>query len=259
MHNLSDMVWIELRKAFRSRMPLWTALGSLFMPLGISFLIWIARNPAISQTLGLIGAKANLVTYAAIEWAEYLSLFGMLIAAGGFFLYILIISWVFGREFTDGTLKDILAVPVPRGNIVLAKYIVATAWCAALSILIFVVGLAMGAVIQLPGVSTRVIVQHSLLVLVTACLVMAGVTPFALFASIGRGYLLPLGLMVLTLMSTNLVAILGWGEYFPWAVPALYVQAKGVLPPVSFVMVFLTGLAGIFATVLWWKYADQNR
>ncbi len=44
MNNLSDMIWIELRKAIRSRMPLWTALGSLFMPLGIAFLIFVASS-----------------------------------------------------------------------------------------------------------------------------------------------------------------------------------------------------------------------
>ena len=34
-----------------SRMPLWTALGSLFMPLGMAFLIFVARNPEISNSL----------------------------------------------------------------------------------------------------------------------------------------------------------------------------------------------------------------
>jgi hypothetical protein len=37
MNNLFDMLWIETRKAIRSKMPLWTALGSLFMPFGIAF------------------------------------------------------------------------------------------------------------------------------------------------------------------------------------------------------------------------------
>src|ERR1700690_3068379 len=93
MNNLSDMVWIELRKAIRSRMPLWTALGSLFLPLGIAFLIYVSKNPGISQQLGLVSAKANLISYSATDWRTYLGLFGEVIAAGGFILFVLIVSW----------------------------------------------------------------------------------------------------------------------------------------------------------------------
>jgi len=259
MSNLSDMIWIELRKAIRSRMPLWTALGSLFMPLGIAFLIFVARNPEISQKLGLISAKANLMAYAATDWTTYLGLFGLLIAAGGFFLFVLITSWTFGREFTDGTLKDLLAVPVQRSNILLAKFIVVAAWSAVLTMVILVAGLVMGAVIKLPGGSVSVISQGSALVVITACLAIVVVMPFALFASVGRGYLLPLGVAVLMMMMTNLVAIMGWGEYFPWAVPGLYAQERNSLTAISYWIAFLTGPAGMIATYLWWKYADQSR
>ena len=259
MNNLSDMIWIELRKAIRSRMPLWTALGSLFMPLGIAFLIFVSKNPEISQKLGLISVKANLIAYSATDWPTYLGLFGQIIAAGEFFLLVLAISWVFGREFADGTLKDMLAVPVQRSSILLGKFIVVAVWSAMLTLVIFIAGLVMGAVIKLPGGSIRVILQGSALVLITACLVIAVVMPFALFASVGRGYLLPMGVAVLALMMANVVAIVGWGAYFPWAVPGLYAQGKSSLPPISFWIVFLTGLAGMIATYLWWKYADQNR
>jgi ABC-2 type transport system permease protein len=187
-----------------------------------------------------------------------MGLFGQLIAAGGFILFILIISWVFGREFTDGTLKDLLAVPVPRSSILLAKFIIVAVWSAMLTMVIWIFGLAMGAIIKLPGGSLSVIFQGSVLVAITACLVIAVVMPFALFASLGRGYLLPIGVAVLTLMMTNLVAIAGWGEYFPWAVPGLYAQGKSSLAPVSYWIVLLTCLAGMFATYLWWKVADQN-
>ena len=85
------------------------------------------------------------------------------------------------------------------------------------------------------------------------------VLPFALFASIGRGYLLPIGLAVLTMIITNIVALVGWGDYFPWAVPGLYAVGKGSLAPISYWIVFLTGLLGMTATYLWWKYTDQNR
>ena len=259
MNNLADMIWIEQRKAIRSRMPLWTALGSLFMPLGIAFLIFVSKNPEISQKLGLVSAKANLIAYSATDWLTYLGLVGQMIAAGGFFLFVLAISWIFGREFADGTLKDMLAVPVQRSSILLAKFIVVAAWSVALTCVIFTVSLLMGALIQLPGSSSGVLFQASARVLVTAALVIVGVTPFAFFASLGRGYLLPLGVAVLMLMMANLVAVVGWGEYFPWAIPGIYAQGKSSLPPVSYWIVLFTGLAGMLATYVWWKYADQNR
>jgi ABC-2 type transport system permease protein len=188
-----------------------------------------------------------------------LGLFGQLIAMGGFVLFIMIVSWVFGREFTDGTLKDLLAVPVQRASILMAKFIVVGIWSAALTLVIYILGLVMGVVLKLPGDSFKVISQGSSQVIIAACLAIAVTTPFALFASMGRGYLLPIGLAVLTMMMTNLVAIVGWGEYFPWAVPGLYTQGNNVLAPISYWIVFITGLAGMVATYLWWKFADQNR
>ncbi len=59
----------------------------------------------------------------------------------------------------------------------------------------------------------------------------------------------------------NVVAIAGWGAYFPWAVPALYAGLAGRenLELASYLLVFLMGLAGMAGTYLWWKFADQNR
>ena len=151
MRNLFSLLWVELRKAYRSRMPLWTALGSLFMPFGIGFLIFVARNPEISRKLGLISAKADLLAYSATDWQAYLRVYGLIIAAGGFFLFVLVISWVFGREFADGTVKDLLAVPVSRASILLAKFFTVAIWSLGLTVLIVIAGFVTGTLIGLPG------------------------------------------------------------------------------------------------------------
>jgi ABC-2 type transport system permease protein len=259
MNAFMDMLWIEFRKTVRSRMPLFTVLGSLLMPLGISFLLFVSRNPEISRKLGLVSAKASLMADSATNWPAYLNLFGQMIAAGGFLFFCLIVSWVFGREFYDGTLKDMLAVPVPRLSILLAKFAVSAAWSVGLSLAIIVLSLAMGAAIGLPQGSTEVIVQGSLRALIVAGMTIVVVMPFALFAAIGRGYLLPVGVAILFLIMANVVVIAGWGEYFPWAIPGLYSQPKFTLSPASYWVVIFTGLAGIAATYLWWKLADQSR
>ena len=151
MRDLFSMLWVELRKALRSRMPLWTALGSLFLPFGIGFLIFVARNPEISRKLGLISAKADLLAYSATDWQAYLRVYGLILAAGGYFLFVLVISWVFGREFADGTVKDSLAVPVSRASILLAKFAYGGDLVVWLDGLIVVAGFLTGTLIGLPG------------------------------------------------------------------------------------------------------------
>jgi ABC-2 type transport system permease protein len=259
MNNLFDMIWIEIRKTLRSRMPFWTALGSFFMPVGVSGLIFLAKNPELSRNLGLISAKADLTAYIATDWASYLELFAQIIGIGGFFFFIMIVSWIFGREFTDGTLKDMLAVPVQRSSIMLAKFIVAAACSAVMAVIILLLGLIMGAIIHLPGGSQHVILHGVTVAGITSCLVIAVVLPFAFLASVGRGYLLPLGVAILTVITANLLMIAGWAEYYPWAVPMLYAMGEENLTSVSYWIAFLSNLVGMFATYLWWMYADQNR
>ena len=259
MNNLADMIWIEIRKVIRSQMPLWIGLASLFMPVGMAFLIFVAKNPEIFSKLGLVSAKANLVAYTATDWSSYLVLFAQVISAGGFFFFVMAVSWVFGREFADGTVKDMLAVPVQRSSIILAKFIVVAAWSAVMGIVIFMLSLVVGALIRLPGGSASVILHGSGVTAITVGLIILDVLPFALFASVGRGYLLPMGVAVLTLITANLLMVLGWADYFPWSVPILYSQGVSTLTPVSYWMVFVTCAAGMVATYLWWKFADQNR
>jgi hypothetical protein len=124
MKILSNMIWIELRKALRSKVPLFTAIASLFMPLGIAFLVFVSQNPEIARQMGLISTKATLIADTAATWPAYLGMFAQILGLGGLMLTVMIAIWVFGREFSDGTLKDLLAVPIRRGGILLAKFIV---------------------------------------------------------------------------------------------------------------------------------------
>ena len=259
MNTLFNLIWIEWRKAIRSKMPLFTALGSLFGPLGFAFLLFVSRNPEISRKLGLISAKATLMADTAANWPTYLATFAQILAIGGLFLAVLILAWVFGREFTDATLKDLLAVPVPRSSILLAKFIVVAAWTGVLAMLIFGSGLAVGAIFRLSGGSQAILLQGTRRAAITTCLAIAADLPFAFFTSLGRGYLLPIGVLILTFILSNLVTAAGWGEYFPWSILGIYAQGKDVLSSVSFIIVALTGLVGMGGTYLWWKYADQNR
>ena len=261
MNDLRNTLWIELRKVMRSKIPVMTLVGFLMLPLATGLLMFIYKDPEVARNMGILSTKANLIGGSA-DWSSYLNIFAQGIAVAGLMLFSLIASWVFGREFSDGTVKDLLAVPVSREKILAAKFIVIALWCITLVLIATALGLLLGARIGLALGSAQVIAGGTLTVLITALLVLVTVTPVAFFASWGRGYLLPMGLMLLILGIGNLTAVLGWGGYFPWVVPELFAAANGTTAPVeavSYALVLLTGLAGLACTQLWWKYADQSK
>jgi ABC-2 type transport system permease protein len=86
------------------------------------------------------------------------------------------------------------------------------------------------------------------------------ITPIAYVASRARGYLAPLGCAVGLLLLAQVAAILGWGAYIPWAIPAI---AAGVDPTqaatgLSWLIVAAAALLGFWATVHWWRGPDAG-
>ncbi len=257
MYNLAQAVWVEALKARRSRMPIVTALGFAAIALAGGFFMIIVKDPELARRVGLISAKAQ-ITIGAADWPNYMRFILMATGAGGGVLFSLIASWVFGREYSDRTAKDLLALPTPRSAIVIGKFVVIAAWSAILVVILCGVGLAVGAAVGLEPAAPGFLGQSGLHIAVAAGLTLALVPVIALSASAGHGYLPPIGIMILLLGLAQLTAAIGYGEYFPWAIPGLYAQGTEI-GWVSYLLVALTGLAGLAATLLWWEHADQTR
>lgn len=257
MNNLTQAIWVELLKARRSKMPLLTALGFAMVPLGGGFFMLVLKDPEMARRVGLISDKARL-TISTADWINYLRFLTMAVGAGGIILFGLIASWVFGREYSDRTIKDLLALPTSRATIVSSKLIVIALWSAALTLITCVITLIVGVALNLPPVSFQVFLQSGTTIIVAACLTIALATPIAFAASAWHGYLPPIGVMILAMGLAQLINAAGWGEYFPWSVPALFVQDEN-LGFVSYVIVIVTSIVGLVSTLLWWERADQTR
>ena len=256
MSSFAQAVWVEFLKARRSKMPLFTALGFAMVPLGGGFFMVVLKDPELARRVWLISAKSQL-TMGAADWPTYLRFLTLAVGAGGIVLFSLIASWVFGREYSDRTVKDLLALPTARSAIVLSKLVVVAVWSAAVTVTTCLVTLGIGAALGLPPVSPQLFLHSGVTIIVAACLTIALATPVALAASAWHGYLPPIGVMILAMGLAQLVNAAGWGEYFPWAVPALYVQGEA-LGAISYVIVILTSVAGLVGTLLWWELADQT-
>lgn len=258
MTNLAAMIWVEARKAVRSPVVLGTMAAVMCIPLIMGFMTFAATHFSLSSKLGLLGGKADLATAAAMDWQSYTPFAGLLIAGAGFFFFVVAISWLFGREFADGTVKEWLAVPVPRTTILLAKFIVAALWSAALASVMAAAFFGVGLFLKLPGDAWATLPHYSRVLGVTSLLAIATTLPFAWLASVGRGYLLPLGVALLMTILINMMSLTNWGHYLPWAIPGLFAQGDTPLSPLSYTAVLATMLGGIAATFHWWLTADQN-
>jgi ABC-2 type transport system permease protein len=210
----------------------------------------------------LISTKAQLTTGTA-DWPSFWGMIAQGTAGGGAILFALITAWVFGREFSDHTAKDLMAIATPRWVIVAAKFVTIALWVLIVSFLVFIVGLLVGAAVDIPGWSSDLGWSAFGTMLVTSLLNFMLMPFVAWFASMGRGYLPPLGWTILALAIANIVSVLGWGDWFPWAIPVLLsgmVKTHADLVGVhSYLAVLIACLIGTAATFSWWLTADQSR
>lgn len=260
MTGFTAALWAEALKARRSRMPSLAVLAFSLAPLTGGLFMLILKDPAWARRFGLISAKAQIFAGTA-DWRTYFAFLAQAVAVGGLIVFGCVAIWAFGREYTDGTVADLLALPTSRITIVFAKFVVVGSLSTVLTVLVYALGLIVGAAVGLPGWSFGLAVSAAGQLAATSGLTVVLVTPFAWAASAGRGYLPPVGAMFLVLFLGQVIAALGWGAYFPWSVPAL---SSGVAGPEmrdlgfgSYLLVMLTGSAGVAGTLAWWWLVDQ--
>ena len=252
----------ETLKARRSKVPQLAAIGFTLAPLMDGLFMFIMKDPERAREMGLLSTKAQLAMSTA-EWATFFSTLTQAITIGGVIVFSLVTAWIFGREFSDHTAKDLMALPTSRGKIVAAKLIVISVWVLAVSIWLYLIGLLIGYLVDIPGWTSQLAWRSFSDVLIAAALTLLLMTPVAFIASMGRGYLPPLGFAVLTIFFSQIIAATGWGDWFQWSVPALF---SGVIGPRSeqlgihsYILVFLASIVGLLATFWWWRSADQTK
>lgn len=260
MNGVNICILVESKKFFRSKVPLLTFIGFLFVPFMGGFFMFILKDPDLARRLGFISAKAHLMGTA--DWPSYLFLLAQAVAIGGIFVFGFATAWIFGREYSDRTINDLLALPVSRGAIVMAKFIVVLAWSFALSLLVLGLGLLVGGLVGIPEFSLQLLGRGIGIYLLCSTLTVLLSTPVGLAASVGRGYLPPLGLMIATVILSQIIAVTGRGHLFPWSIPAVFSQAvtggNALIETSGIIIVVATSLVGLFGTIYWWSHADQD-
>ena len=240
------VVGIEARKLTRSVVTRVATATSLILVPATSAGGYAAATLAPDTQVGT--KAAGLM--AAVGWSGLTGLAAtgtgvtILLAAG------IVASWLVGREFTDGTVVGLFALPVSPGTIALAKLLVITAWSAALAVASGVLTALAGICLGLPVTGAAGCAGAITLV---GVLLGAGALPMAWFATLGRGYLAGIAATLGIVIVTNLAIGLGIGTLIPWATPVLWATPVGNTPSLALLLPLAAGLAGAILTTRSWS------
>jgi len=260
----------ELKNAFLSEIYklrhlsiVWiTFVAFAMVPIMGGVIMFLIQNPGLIPKSSILNIKTSMLS-TPVNWGSYLSLYlsqGAGIA--GIIVYGFVASYLFGREYSDHTYRDLLSLPISRTKQLNAKFIVYIIWCLSLAISDLILGFIVGGILNLPGWEYNVILGITKIYFVTVLIVMALGTWISFFALWAKGYLAPLGFLIVILMLAQFIPYTGWGHYFPWSIPGIYCGGAGedlrnLLNGWSYFSLLITSLIGYILTIGWWKYSDQ--
>jgi ABC-2 type transport system permease protein len=191
-------------------------------------------------------------------WPLLVGTAAQILAAGGFGACGILIAWLYGREFADGTIAGLFALPVPRASVALAKLLVFLGWAVtmavALTVTLGVIGVAAGLPASDPG-NTVQLLRIPLLTLLTAMLAV----PAGWIASLARSVLAGIAATIVLLIVAQVCAVLGVGAWVPLIAPALWAIAPDTVPWPALLGVAAVPIVFGGATALTWTRMQLDR
>ena len=234
---------MEFLKLKRSNIFLLSIMGAILPPL-LMFIATFAFDE--TQTFEMLFSSVNMYMSA---------LFAIL-------LFAIMISYLFGREYNEHTLKTMLTIPVSRGKFLMSKYIMFLAWILILTVVTSMSTMVFGFVAGLEGFSIKIVVDSFLQLLFANVLLFLTFSPFV-FVSLLITNMVPamVGGAGLTLVNM-LIYGQTWAPYVPWVCP--YLIASGEIAEysasvtVSYGIILATFVIGLIISYIYFTRTDVS-
>ena len=175
-------------------------------------------------------------------------------------LFSIIISYLFGREYNEHTLKTMLTVPISRGKFLISKYVMFLIWILILTVVTSLSTLAFGFLAGLTGFTFQLFINSFAELLFANILLFLTFSPFV-FISLFITNMVPamVGGASLTLVSL-LVNGQSWAPYVPWACPYLISSGEiadyGVSLMIPYGVILATFIIGLVVSYVYFTKKD---
>ena len=238
MFTFIEMEFLKLK---RSKIFLLSLLGAVLPPL----LMFIAVTSFDEgQTFEALFTNVNMYMSA---------MFAVLIFA-------IIISYLFGREYNEHTLKTMLTIPVSREKFLASKYIMFLVWIVILTVVTSISTLAFGFAAGLDGFSLKIFADGFVQLLYANVLLFLSFSPFV-FVSLFITNMVPAMIGGAGLALVNLMVYgQNWAPFVPWVCP--YLIASGEIAEystsitVSYGVILATFVIGLVISYIYFTKTD---
>jgi ABC-2 type transport system permease protein len=247
-------IWAEVVKLAGSTVG---RVGSAAIVIGISLISGSMLLAAATTTDPQLLAKLGPV--AAGDWKGFLLGAAQITGAGGLGGFAVVLAWMFGREFGDGTITGLFALPVRRTTIALAKLIVYVIWVTAMSVLLAIVLCLVGSLAGLgpiEGDTPAILARQAALGVMSAAITLPVAWAATLSRSVLGGVSVAIGLVVVAQVSV----LAGLGGWMPLAAPALWAISLGAnVSPIQLSLLIPFGALFVALIASTWRRLQLDR
>ncbi|MDO5815227.1 MAG: ABC transporter permease [Methanobrevibacter sp.] len=177
-------------------------------------------------------------------------------------LFAIIISYLFGREYNEHTLKAMLCLPISRGKFIIAKYVMFLVWIVILTVVTTLSAVAFGFVAGLEGFTVKLLIDSFAQLLLANVLLFLTFSPFV-FVSLLITNMVPAMVGGAALSLVNLM-IYGqsWAPYVPWVCPYLIASGEiaeyGVNIGIPYGIILATFVIGMAISYIYFTRTDVS-
>ena len=234
---------MEFLKLKRSNIFLLSIMGAVLPPV-LLFIATFAFDE--TQTFEMLFSTVNMYMSA---------LFAIL-------LFAIMISYLFGREYNEHTLKTMLTIPISRGKFLISKYIMFFVWILILTAITSLSTLMFGFIAGLDGFSLKIFADGFVQLLYGNVLLFLTFSPFV-FLSLFITNMVPamVGGAGLTLVNL-LIHGQDWAPFVPWICP--YLIASGEIAEysasitISYGIILATFVVGLVISYIYFTMTDVD-
>lgn len=177
-------------------------------------------------------------------------------------LFSIIISYLFGREYNEHTIKSMLVLPISRGKFIIAKYVMFLVWIVILTVVTTLSAVIFGFIAGLEGFTVNLLIASFVQLLVANVLLFLTFSPFV-FLSLLITNMVPAMVGGAALSLVNLM-IYGqsWAPYVPWVCPYLIASGEiaeyGVNIGVPYGVILATFIIGLLVSYIYFTKTDVS-